>query len=461
MGIIGGIAFAIRMDPANPGSQMVSVAFIAYLCALAMPFVVPGFRPGVLHPLVFYVMWMGFSDLIIGVAFFASVGLPYHEALPGASRRELDNLLIKHFAIEVMALAMIYVGYVLTGRVSARSFKSRIGICVSLKSWIWLLVPISAVIGLVWHLGGIGELLMQRGVAGEDRLSAQIGGHFHFMAGVGVLVPVVWLAYQELAIKRWSFWSLVGVALVINWAATGSRSEVVILGLLIALVWMVQHRSIPYKGIAIVAIIGVLFFGIAGEFRTATMQSAHFDEVEIAGDIKGAVGEGMKGLQDRRGPGWGQLGIMGKVPTDVDYLYGKSYLSVPFVFIPRAFWGGDDIPKAAGKLSAQEIFGRPSTGKPAGFVGEVYWNFSYVGVLVVFLFQGVLFRYMAQIFRANYANALVVVLFIVSLLYLKLASGFLYDFFQHAIPVVFIATSFAFGLSVRRKKLGVDTARVR
>ena len=75
------------------------LAFLGYLVALALPFVWPGFRPGVFHPVVFYVIWLGVKGLLEGEAALVASGLSFHNALSGFSGADLNALVAKSFLL--------------------------------------------------------------------------------------------------------------------------------------------------------------------------------------------------------------------------------------------------------------------------------------------------------------------------------------------------------------------------
>lgn len=166
-------------------------------------------------------------------------------------------------------------------------------------------------------------------------------------------------------------------------------------------------------------------------------------------------------LASNSGVNSGQLAVLGRVPNEVDYLFGESYLSIPFVFVPSAILGSK--PEAAGKLNATRVFGRPLTAIPPGSVGEAYWNFSYFGVFAVFLVYGIVLRFAGSVYTANPRHPLVIVSFVYVLFNLQPHSPTIYDFFHLLVPAVVIWLSMIVGIPRflrTRASFGFDRARV-
>src|SRR5690606_8872815 len=132
----------------------------------------------------------------------------------------------------------------------------------------------------------------------------------------------------------------------------------------------------------------------------------------------------------------GQLAVLGKVPEQVGFLYGRSYLSIPFIFIPSAIWGSK--PEAGGKLVAIHIYGNPLTGIPPGAVGEAYWNFSYLGIPIIFAIYGTILRISASIYLNNKGHPLFLLVFIYVLFTLQPTTPAIYGFAHAMVPVVIV-----------------------
>ena len=412
-------------------------AFAVYVLTLSLPL----FRsflgtPALFHPLFFYATWMGLRSLLTGDVVLGATGLEFHRALYGMGSTELEYVAAVSFLLEALSLVSLYVGYGLFRNFKVPVFRPTVvPRRLTVAAVLWMFLPFGAVVILSIEAGGLGSLMLQRGIASDLRMAAEIGGHWNFLAGTGVVVPVVWLAIDRKAARNPVFWGVALLAAFLVFAATGSRSSAIVPFITIALMWSIRNRDIPYKSLWIGAVIAVMAVGILGEFRDATRGADWLGEVQIDARAWDGALRGYDELVRRSTTDNGQIAVLGSVPEHVGHLYGRSYLSIPFVFIPSAIWPGD-MPDAAGKLNATYIYDNPLTGIPTGVVGEAYWNFSYLGVVVVFLLFGGVLRLVASLFRKNIDHALVLVFFLYTLTSLAPGSNQVYNFVHAIVPAL-------------------------
>ena len=85
-----------------------------------------------------------------------------------------------------------------------------------------------------------------------------------------------------------------------------------------------------------------------------------------------------------------------KVPTLVDYTYGTEYAKIFLWFVPR--WLYPDKPLSIATLYVHTFLPGSSAGQSTGpsFIGELYWNFGYPGVIVGMIILGMLVKYLYQ-----------------------------------------------------------------
>ncbi len=422
-------------------------AFLIYLSVLALPFLWPRFRVGIFHPIVFYVIWVGIRGLLEGKVVLAASGLDYHRALGAIPSNELNKLAAEAFLLEGIALLALYAGYSFAPRFRFPVMAlPRIG-APALKTAGWIGVSCAALWIFAAIGGGFDTVLMQRGMASDERIAAQIGGHWNFLATVGTIAPLVWLACKPRATQRPIFWLLLFAALAINFAVTGSRGGTIVTLIMIGSLWMLHHRKIPYK-VILVGILGSLItVGSLGQYRAATQQASTFEQVDVKVDISDWALSAFEELQKGGTKNSGYIAVLGRVPESVPHLWGESYLSIPFIFIPSAVWG--DKPDAAGKLNAIHIYERPLTAIPPGPVGEAYWNFSYIGVVLVFLLYGALLKLVATFYRTNPGHPLVITVFLYVLFNMQPHTPSIYEFFHAVIPALVILGTFVLPLDER------------
>jgi oligosaccharide repeat unit polymerase len=107
-----------------------------------------------------------------------------------------------------------------------------------------------------------------------------------------------------------------------------------------------------------------------------------------------------------------------KVPEEVDHLYGSSLARFFVVPIPREVWS--DKPISLGQIVGAEIYGVGigviGGGVPPTIVGELYFNFNLVGVIVGMLLFGVLTRFVYSLVNGTRRTPARVIIYAFSLM---------------------------------------------
>jgi len=157
-------------------------------------------------------------------------------------------------------------------------------------------------------------------------------------------------------------------------------------------------------------------------------------------------------------------GIMSRVPNQVDYFYGESYLRAGAILIPRALW--HNKPEIGlGPFVKSEIFGDRAVSKngwPSGIIGESYLNFGYPGIIVIMFLYGFFFRVIYNSFKPELGKS-----FLVTIVYAFIAWKMFFSLpslnFAHGISqvlVVLLPLSI-FLLLIKRKKIPVHSVIAR
>lgn len=436
------LPFAIVAGDAS--RVMMYGAFALYLGVLALPFATSRFTPGIFHPLVFYVVWVGIQGLLRGQLALPITGLDYHRALSGPAAADLDALVAMSFLLDSVALLSLYAGYSLIPNFRARTLAVPKVRWLALKSMLWVGTAGMGLLALATIGGGLDQVLMQRGIASDQRIAAQVGGQWSYLAGIGAVVPLVWLACDRKAIRNPLFWSVVAAALGLKFASSGSRGGVIMPLIMIGAVFALQHRRVPYRAVLVGVVIALIVVGGLGQFRLSTMKTEAVYDVRIETGPMEWIKLAVEEMRTHSGENSGQLAVLGSVPSGVPHLWGKSYLSIPFIFIPSAIWG--EKPDAGGRLLSTRIYNNPLNTIPPLSVGEAYWNFSYPGVVGVFLLFGVTLKLVASCYYANPEHPLVVLIFVYVLFLLQPNSDRAYSFFHALIPLLLIYWSFTSGV---------------
>jgi hypothetical protein len=159
--------------------------------------------------------------------------------------------------------------------------------------------------------------------------------------------------------------------------------------------------------VALLALIPVFAIGFLGELRSGTLDADDGPgPASVAGiDVTAAVRRTQEEVAERDALS-GQIAIVQKVPQEVPYLYGASYVSAIAFFVPRSLW--PEKPRGVGAHVTAIIFegwsstaGYEGQSLPASGMGEAYWNFGVPGVILVFALFGLFHRALAQKFLAR------------------------------------------------------------
>jgi hypothetical protein len=362
----------------------------------------------------------------------------------------LDACVAKSFLLETLALAGLYAGYSLMPYLRFRRIPTFRAKALPLKGILWVGISAVAVLVLAMKGGGIGVLLLQRGITAADRIGAGTGSHWHFLASTGMVVPVVWLAFRPAAVRSLLYWMVTLSSLFLGFAASGSRSSVLLTLIVMAMVWTLHRKKIPYTVVFAGVIGSVVILGALGEFRDATRGQTELSEVAVETDVTAAFQSGIRHLADRGIQENGQIAVIGRVPAEVGHLYGRSYLSIPFVVLPSALIG--EKPPTVGRLNAILVHERLDTGIPSGVVGEAYWNFSYFGPFLVFLLYGAILKTIAGVYLQNRDSPVALSLYVFVLFRFLPGSDPFYDFTHALAPTVafLLFVSFPFRRAQRR-----------
>jgi hypothetical protein len=127
------------------------------------------------------------------------------------------------------------------------------------------------------------------------------------------------------------------------------------------------------------------------------------------------------------------------------FLAGRTYLGSLLFFVPRSLW--PDKPRTAGAYNNHYNFARTYVthdfprgwGIPVGGPTEAFWNFGWVGVLLIFAAVGATLRILFTIAKRGGGRGCPAVLLALGLLYLNGTGDGLTRFAQHASSLVLIA----------------------
>src|SRR5690554_2429632 len=428
---LGCIFFTLLFFPPSRGDSYFYLRGPAILYLALMSFILFNGRKSeraFLNPLVFFIIWwILVRDFLPKINIFLN-GLERHAALPGATIIEIDQIVAISTLYSVLSLAMIATGFYFIRFKAPRLPSLMTPDRLYIGLFILFLISSTSFLQLLAAAGSIDSLLMQRGLVVNERIQAKIGAHWHVaitFLEVGCYIAV---ACQPSIFKKTVFWIFFFFALIFGFSSTGSRSGVILQAIITLVIYSAASRKVTYKMIFIGGLLSVLALGGLGQIRSQLHGINHIDEVVIDGSVIKAFSEGISTLSKYSGEVYGLYGIVGKVPGEVPYLYGESYLSILFLPFPSSIVG--DKPLSGGRLTSRDIFNNPLSGVPPTYIGEAFWNFGVIGVILVSLIWGTIIRFVFDAYTKSHSSLVYIVPYVLFLFYAKPDSNCIYGLVQ-------------------------------
>lgn len=239
----------------------------------------------------------------------------------------------------------------------------------------------------VMVVGGPSVLLSGLG----DRLRLTQGLNYLFQATVLlVVVSIVWFTWlltTGRSLRSVSFWGYTFLAFVVN-ATQGSKSILFIFLLILAVLYHRLRRPIAGS----LALLGGVFTFMAltayalfaREYLAIGMLSSleAFDVASMFNVLRAEFFGNFIQLQT-------MIVLVGRVPHDLGYQLGRTYLATVTMPVPRGLWPDKPLPSTGVFTLAfwPDSWLMNGTTLPPGLFGEFYLNFGWVGVAVgAFLF---------------------------------------------------------------------------
>ncbi|MCG5525278.1 O-antigen polysaccharide polymerase Wzy family protein [Ectothiorhodospira haloalkaliphila] len=433
------------------------LALFVLASVLAAPLLFYKSRWGLFHPLIFWVLWFGiFHEIIRKIPQF-TVGLDRHIALPGVGEAELARLVAYGVLLTALGFVAMYFGYMASPRPKVLKLTFAQPKYLVLKITAVAVFSTFSLLVLANEMGGIDRLALQRGLRSDMRAGAILGGHWTVAVGVLKTACLVWLALRPDDWKRIVFICFFLFALLIGFIATGSRGGLIMPVVLAGVILALRYRKIRLGRSMVVGIVvgifGLIALGVLGEFRSQSRGAEGLGDIQLELGLVGGAEQGLDSLTGYAGRSSGLYAILGRVPNQVDYLYGRSYLAIPAAPIPSRLW--EDKPMAGGRLTGWLIFdrGMAGGGVPPGNIGEAYWNFGVLGVILVMFLFGIVLRWLAAFYEANNGAGWVVIIYVVSLFSLQPNSVSFYSWLHAIVPAIVLLVFFS-GLPQSVKRAG-------
>lgn len=138
--------------------------------------------------------------------------------------------------------------------------------------------------------------------------------------------------------------------------------------------------------------------------------------------------------------------IIAKIPAELPFMYGESYMRLLIAPIPRVLWPDKPV-IGIGQYVGIDVMERSTiSGVVPGVLGEAYLNFGWPGLVIILFLFGGLCRTLYQKFAVNrdrndmFAVGLYAILWILILdVFLNAFTGNVLRFARHALPFILMA----------------------
>ncbi len=449
LGLIILIWFRDNFYPiAIPYSEWMSLALQVNLLIILIPFIFYKPSYGWFHPLIFYT----FFTLIFHLrrSYIYLYGIEYHIAMPGWDSEKLSFLVTYDLVLRAFALIAYYIGFFLSLKLTIPKINFTRPNRFKLKALLIIGVSVLLLLANVQMQGGLKEYLI--GWGGGRPETGAAGFYFPALIFLSLITCQIWIVMDPKAHRRPVFWVYLTISIVINFLASASRGLIIFTVINCLIVWMIRDRKFAFTNILIAVLVLSSFFGILGNLR---------QEISIQGLRTGDIDYGLlaaqglssdkssnddssfsKGLNEISERSWlwhSDLPILARVPNEIDFLYGKSYLALLTLPIPRTLFKDpwQKLDPTFGAL-AGKVFFNADFSIPAEEVGEAYWNFGIPGVLSIFFLFGIFHRWLAETFCYYATEPAAIVLYGMTLFTLRPVTISIFAWLLMLVPMIIL-----------------------
>jgi hypothetical protein len=429
---------------AVPAAFVMTAALGLFIAVRVVPLVF--YRPdyGWFHPLVFGTLF-ALPHLLRETPAFVT-GMQVHAALPGRTPWELDRLYAYEMVLTALGTAFYYLGFFIPRGPAVP--RLRFPPVPHVRTRALAVVAVSTLV--------LGAFLARRGGLTAHMLSWARGrtvglageGYWIAFAGLGTHAMFLWFALDRRAVRSPLFWTAALAVSASTFVASGSRGGVIYPMLLAFMVWMFRERKIPVARGAVLLAMGLTMLGALGAVRHSTWSGrvdwrAAFTSGPDAAGRDGATDE----LAARSLALRGTTAVLGRVPNDVSYLYGSSYVALLTLPVPRKLWPGKPV-QVGGRMG--QTFFNVQAGMPPGIIGEAYWNFGLLGIPLVFFAFGMFHRWLARFMLAYRGEPVAMALYVTALFLAQPSTGGIMATLLRTVPLAAVAIAFG-ALKLRRR----------
>lgn len=244
----------------------------------------------------------------------------------------------------------------------------------------------------------------------------ETSGHFLVLNAFLPFLLILWYLSRPRSIRNPVFLAAFALACIMQFVVTGGRGGMFVPVAALLAAWMLINKRVPVGQVALLGLVAVLSLGALGEVRQSGKDGFVSFEGLLDFDLAAQFEKSQEEVE-RRDIGTG-LAVATMVPREVGHLWGRSYISAVTFWVPRSLWR--EKPRGIGAHVASLLYkgretaqGYEGAAYPVGAPAEAYWNFSWPGVILIFVAYGGFIRAIADWYAHEPQNpvaALVVIL---------------------------------------------------
>ena len=427
---------------------------------MAFPIIFYRREYGWLHPLilpVLYYIGKSVTKNPLGLVFpldFPMVDLVVettsNAAVLSISTTELAEGRLGAVMVRCIGMATFLAAFMLGPRLKIPKFtvyRPR-GIAIISLAAIGALMAISAY--FVISYGGVSALLVAMRGGRNTLFNEQ--GQFLFAAKAASTIAIIWFVYEPRPFRSPLFilgFLAAGLTAII---VTGSRSSLILPILILVLLWWKRSGRPLILPTLLAAVAALIIIGAFGAIR----QDHQSQELDLSVLSPARYSEMLSRAVEetaQRSDYDGDLAAY-RGANDKGLLWGRTYVGAATFWVPRFIW--NDKPQSADAYNMWINFANhPVHSKPReyGVYGipvrgdmEAYWNFHFLGLIVLFFFKGVFYRGLADSERIYGSVPLFWAIYIYVLLTFDMSSKSFVDVVRNLILIV----AFAYAAGILR-----------
>ncbi|WP_227938650.1 O-antigen polymerase [Alkalihalobacillus deserti] len=274
----------------------------------------------------------------------------------------------------------VYLGYLLASRETIKITANKATLPkINNPIKISIVILSTVLLGFVYSMSIMGGFQGMLNAMTNTTVAYSGFGYLRQVVGLGGIAALL-LLYG--GYKKTSMLILIGTGVMLTFF--GGRANV-ILGTVLPYLMLYHYKVRRFKlwQLSLLGGIGLIFVEAIGVLRKASQ--SHFSIDSMWGLITNAASATSRANTV-------PLLIESLLNGNVDFQYGKPLINIIYAPIPRSIWDNKPEIIDGTVLIAYELTGSTSYGMPAGPYGEAFFNFGWIGVILMGFLTGFIVR---------------------------------------------------------------------